>query len=452
MSEVAEAPKAPQPPKSEHVLTPEQREEIRGKAKEGAKAVGKRLLYRKIAMKEDADLTGSERALKKFISIKNETETTGQQDEPQSLDIPLEGKPLIAHAKVNGQQRDVKITKIVGSVTRDGVANAKCMYEYSEGEGTFNDGGVPAEIPWENVIAGQIVSEQETFVGEFQGEDKTMFQYYASQLADGEKAKVMDDELFSDDALEKTREAIQKSATSTGILTRSNVESFIESQMPKVAEGENPTAEKQAQISQLETVRTNLDGATIITPDILQKIITNDTDIDEASVTEGLASVEKDAAQAFQKLEEIQKELDKKPLPNEETRLKEQQSQLQTSYDALMQQRDVLQTLREVTRLFEGSNMQGLTEQYWKMLENGEISEEMAKKLGEGFNNGNMDEILGALVEPKKQKNESQDEFEKRQKRYLKIQELKKRTKNFGLLTIIAVFALGTSFTQELKK
>ena len=457
MSEAAEAG-APPPPAPEKTVAPEQRENIRKKAQEAAKVVGKRLIHRKareIAEKNDSELEGDghghERAIKVFVKNKSATETAGKNMKPQALDIPLtDGKPITVHAEINGIKKDVQIARIVGTVNRNGVAMAQ--YEYAEGAGIISNPTAPFEIPWEEVINGQILSEQEAFAQSLQGDERIMFEYYAANLAGGERAQDLDEQLFGDDKLDATRETIQKAARKTGILTKDDVEAFIDSRMPKVEAGQTPTVEQQAQMTQLEQVRTLLGDETVVSGETLSKIITNNTNIDAATVKEGLSAVEKEAGETFRQLEAIKSKLSKTLSSSEASDLEQRQNQLQGKYDSLMAQRASLQNLHELSGLSETGGIQNVAEEYWRKLEEGDISEDSARGLAEAFRSGNMDGILDQLLaDPQKGANESQEEFENRQKKIMELREIRDKAKSFGVLTILALLLVSSSAIKEFK-
>ena len=468
MSETPEAVAAPPsdsektaaaPPSGpEKAIAPEQRESIRKKAQEAARVVGKRLIHRKareIAEKDDSELEGEghghERAIKVFVKNKSATEAAGKDTKPQALDIPLtDGKPIIVHTEINGVKKDVQIARIVGTVNRNGVAMAQ--YEYAEGAGIIYNPTAPFEVPWDDVITGQIISEQEAFSQNLQGDERVMFEYYAAKLAGGERAQELDEELFGDDKLDSTRDTIQTVAKKTGIITRDDVKAFIDSRMPKVEDGQAPTAEQQTQITQLEQINTLLGDETIVNGEIIARIITNNTNIDAVAVGEGLKTIEKEAGETFQRIEEIKAKSSKSLSASEAEDLEARQNQLQKKYESLMTQRASLQNLQELSGFSETGDAQGIAGEYWRRLEEGDIPESSARALAEAFRSGNIDGILDQLLtDPQKGASESQEEFEMRQKKIMELRELRNKAKSFGILALLAILLVSSSAIKEFK-
>ena len=183
MSEAAEAAvpadevqtETPTPPASEAEapVVPENRESIKTKAKESAERLGRALFRRKLTEKDDQLLTGSQRAVKTFLRLQEETQA--QEGEPTSYinpdkpkGIELNGKPII----VEKDGRQLTLLSITGQVNKDGVAMALCTYRQGQGSPS-----TPELIPWNDIVNAQIISEQQEFSQMFQGDEQAVFNY-----------------------------------------------------------------------------------------------------------------------------------------------------------------------------------------------------------------------------------------------------------------------------------
>ncbi len=446
---------APTPLPSETTKQQEQRNWING-AKKDAEIVGRRLVETLAATSKtdeqlEADGQGHIIVLKKLVEMRGDAKALGDGEgsffkdpntqKPTTIEI-TKGKPLFVKTDSG---TTIRVTRLVGFANKNGL---------EIGIVQSMDNSANLEIPIDRLIDGQVASEQERISGEFEGAAKTVFEYYASQFSDGENAQRAEEQFFGEGVdLDKTQKTIEEAAQAAGFITSSDIEAFIDSQMPKPEDGKELTPEEQSQIQSLTGIREIAAGKTVIDGQALVKIITSGQDIDPETVAQNLANANKSIEETKKLLEEIDKSLEREGLAEDlRLKLEKQKEEVSLRLTGFQAQKAPLEEIQMLFDLTGGKGIDTITNEYWELLSSGKITTEHATAIREAFRVGNLEKALsGILAEaPKQEKGETDDKFEERKKKIAEVQKLKDRTKNAGIIALLLLFT-SIDFINPLK-
>ena len=448
MSETASSP-TPQ----ETVMPQEQRENLARQARKDAETVGKRMVELLASTgKSDSELEtegkGHVILLRDLFRRRKETGNldpnvpdTFKDPKNKSKEKPVDlskGEPLI----VTFDGNPIQITRLRGTVNRDGVAMG--IVEYKGGKGTI-------EVPMDGLIQGQILSEKERFTQGFEGAEKTVLEYYLGQLGGGDNAA--EESLFGNGAnIEETRRTVEEAAQKTGMLTGEDVEAFIQSQMPKKEDGTDFTPQEQAQITRLEHIRELVTGKTIIDRETLGLIITNGEQATPESVSQNLEGINQNIEELTRQQEEVRLKLEDESVTGEErTKLEEEQTRLNSALSELQGQKAPLEELQQLLKIAGEKGINGILDEYWNGITSGTISSDKAGTIREGFRSGNLEAVLDSFLaeEPVQAENETAKEFQERKKKLLEIKDLKGKSKTIGIMMLLGLLVVTAEILQK---
>lgn len=441
------------PTPAEAVMPQEQRENLVRQTRKDAITVGKRMVALLASTgKRDSELEAEGKGrvilLRDLLRRRGETGNldpnvpdTFKDPEDKSKEKPInltkEGNPLI----VTFDGNPVQITRLRGTVNRDGKAMG--IVEYKGGEGTI-------EVPLDELIQGQILSEKEKFTQEFEGAEKTVFEYYVGQL---QGDSTTEESLFGNGAnIEDTRSTVEKAAQKTGMLTGEDVEAFIQSQMPQKEEGKDFSLQEQAQIIRLEQIRELVAGKTIIDRETLGLIISNGKQATPESVSQNLEGINQNIEEITRQQEEVRAKLEDESITGEQkTELEEEQNKLNSTLSELQGQKVPLEELQRLLKISGDKGIDGILDEYWNGITSGTISSDKASAIREGFRSGNLDAVLDNFLaeEPVQAENETAEEFQARKKRFLEIKDLKGKTKTIGIMMLFGLFVVSAELLQK---
>ena len=229
------------------------------------------------------------------------------------------------------------------------------------------------------------MAEKAALTQGLKGGEKTLAEYYIDQLAGGDQAATANERLFSDAALPTTEVMILNTAVASGLLTRADIENLIEVTRSQLAQ--LPPEERQAQTARMNALESNLGDALVVNADILQGVITNDTDVDVAEYTQQLTTINENLPQIFERLQAA-----KKADP-----FSRQTQELQTEYDKVMQIRDGYQIRINAADFANVDNLNAAITNYETMLENGQIPQDTARAVAKGIRTGDWETVIVGL-------------------------------------------------------